>query len=766
MNNQQDTNDRIQLRPILIQWWKAKWWFVVSVVVCLATAFLYCKVRTEKYSVHASLLIEDDDKQNLGEISLTDIFGAKGNVNDERFIISSHALLREVVSCLGLERARFVARDWTGMKMAYMEYPVDVVLPAGMADTLRQSIEFKIKVNGQGAVKVSARLNGDKIATVKNDSMPVTVSTPCGEFLIEPTPFFSKGQEVSEKICVEGYDAAAEALMEDINIDLASKKSNVIKISMPTPDIYYARDIINTLVERYNIRSVTRRNEEGNRTISFIDSRLELLSGDLAETEAEAEAFKKSRNIADIAGEAEYQTLKKGKTEQNLIEAETEAEILKMARDFLSSPANAYQLLPASIDNKPLQETIDQYNKLILKRINLAKNALPGNRQLSRLSEQIDAMRANIITSVSRAYDSRMVAVNQLKSEFGAAQAKLGDIPAQERGFRDISRRQAVKEKLYLFLLQNREQTAMMLANATPKGVVIDEAYALNEPLTMKKRYIYLIALVIGLMLPPIVIAVRNILRNKFTTLDELRSLTSLPVLGEISLSRSKSPLVVYKGADTSVAELFRLIRSHLEFILPSQESNTLLVTSTSSGEGKSFISINLAATLALTGKKVLVVGADIRKPRLGTYLSIESSRTHPGLTSYVSNQSLTVNEIIFKSNEKIPFDIILSGPVPPNPAELLLNPRLDTLFKHLSEIYDYIIIDSAPVGMVSDTFTLDRLAAATIYVCRADFTTFEDIRFVERIAEENRLKNPAVILNGTKSKKGYGYGYSDNKVD
>lgn len=762
MNSQHDRSERIQLRPILIQWWKARWWFIVSVVVCLAAAFLFCKMRTEKYSVHASLLIEEDDKASIGDISINDIFGAKGNVNDERFIISSHALLREVVQRLGLERARSVARDWTGMKMAYTDYPLDIVLPAALADTLRQSLSFKIRVNEKGAVKVQARLNGDKVATVSADSLPVTVTTPCGDFKFEPTQFYHKGLKVSEKINVEGYDAVAEALMEDIAIDLASKKSNVIKISMPTPDIDYARDIINTLVERYNIRSISRRNEEGNRTIAFIDSRLELLSGDLADTEAEAEAFKKSRNIADIAGEAEYQTLKKGKTEQNLIEAETEAEILKMARDFLSSPANAYQLLPASIDNKPLQEAIDQYNKLVLKRINLAKNALPGNRQLVRLSEQIDAMRENIITSVSRAYDSRMVAVNQLKLEFGAAQAKLGDIPAQERGFRDISRRQAVKEKLYLFLLQNREQTAMMLANAAPKGVVIDEAYALNEPLTMKKRYIYLIALIIGLMLPPVVIAVKNLLKNKFTTLDELRSLTSLPVLGEVSLSHSKSPLVVYKGADSTVAELFRLIRSHLEFILPSQKSNTLLVTSTSSGEGKSFVSINLAATLALTGKKVVVVGADIRKPRLAAYLSINGN--YPGLTSYLSNTDINVDSLIVKDSSRWPFDIILSGPVPPNPAELLLNDRLDSLFGDLSTKYDYIIIDSAPVGMVSDTFTLDRVVQATIYVCRADCTTFDDISFVERLAAENRLKKPAVILNGTKSKRGYGYGYSDNK--
>ncbi|MDE7092269.1 MAG: P-loop NTPase, partial [Muribaculaceae bacterium] len=425
-------------------------------------------------------------------------------------------------------------------------------------------------------------------------------------------------------------------------------------------------------VNRYNIRSISRRNEEGNRTIKFIDSRLELLTGDLAETEAEAESFKKNRNIADIAGEAEYQTLKKGKTEQALIEANTETEILKMALDFLSQSQNAYQLLPASFENKALQEAIDQYNKLILKHINLEKTARPGNRQLEMLSEQIDALRANITSSVSRAYQSSMVAVNQLKSEYESAQSKLGEIPSQERGFRDISRRQMVKEKLYLFLLQNREQTAMMLANATPKGIVIDEAFALKEPLTMKKRYIYLIALVIGLMIPPVVIAIKSLLRNKFSTLDELRSLTTLPILGEISLTRSTSPIAVYQGAQSSAAELFRQIRSHLQFIIQPKRGNVILITSTSSGEGKSFISVNLAATLALSGKKVMVVGADVRKPRLATYLSITERR--PGLTAYLANNHLTPDELIIPADDSRLFDIILSGAIPPNPAELLLS--------------------------------------------------------------------------------------------
>ncbi len=760
-HNNTSQSDIIQLRPILLRWWSARWWFILSVAVCLTIAFIFCKICTEKYEIHASLLIEEDDKSNLNQISISDLFGNKGNINDERFIIASHALMRETVKELGLERTHLVARDWTGKRHLYHNYPVDVQSSVGIADTLRQTLEFKIKVSKAGIVKVKTYLNGDRLSTIKSDSLPVSVKTPCGLFNIIPTAEYQKGKAVSSTIVFEGYGAVAEDLMEDISIEPASKKSNVIKISMPTHDIEYAQDIINTLINKYNIRSISQRSEEGNRTIQFIDSRLELLTDDLADTEAEAESFKKERNIADIVGEAEYQTLKKGKTEQALIEANTEAEILKMALDFLSQPQNAYQLLPASLENKSLQEAIDQYNKLILKHINLEKTARPGNRQLEMLSEQIDALRSNIITSVSRAYQSRMVAVNQLKSEYGSAQSKLGEIPSQERGFRDISRRQAVKEKLYLFLLQNREQTAMMLANATPKGVVIDEAFALKEPLTMKKRYVYLIALVIGLMIPPVVIAIKSLLRNKFSTLEELRSLTSLPILGEISQTRSSSPIVVYEGAQSSAAELFRQIRSHLQFIIPSKRGNVILITSTSSGEGKSFISVNLAETLALGGKKVVVVGADVRKPRLATYLEISERRQ--GLTAYLASNQLTPADMIISGDNKRLFDVILSGAIPPNPAELLLSDRVETLFEYLSSNYDYILIDSAPVGMVSDTFTLDRVAQATIYVVRANKTTFDDINFVNNIADEKRLTNVALVLNGTISRKGYGYGYSEN---
>ncbi|MBD5378915.1 MAG: polysaccharide biosynthesis tyrosine autokinase [Bacteroides sp.] len=760
-NNNTAQSDLIQLRPILSKWWDARWWFMLSVAVCLIAGYLFCKVRTEKYEIHASLLIEEEDKSNLNQISISDLLGNKGNVNDERFIIASHALMRETVKQLGLERTHLVARDWTGKRHLYHDYPIDIQIAPEVADTLRQSLVFKIKVAKTGAVKVKSYLNGDKISSITADSLPIAVETPCGDFNIIATSDYQRGKTVSSTIIVEGYDAVAEDLMEEISIEPAAKKTNVIKISMPTHDIDYARDIINTLVNKYNIRSICRRNDEGNRTIEFIDSRLELLTGDLAETEAEVETFKKSRNIADITGEAEYQSLKKGKTEQALIEANTEAEILKMALDFLSQPQNAYQLLPASFENKSLQEAIDQYNKLILKHINLEKTARPGNRQLEMLSEQIDALRANITSSVSRAYQSSMVVVNQLKSQYGSAQSKLNDIPTQERSFRDISRRQAVKEKLYLFLLQNREQTAMMLANATPKGVVIDEAFALKEPLTMKKRYIYLIAFVIGLMIPPVVITIRTLFRNKFSKLEELLSLTSLPVLGEISLARSTSPIVVYDGAQSSTAELFRQIRSHLQFIIPPKQGNTILITSTSSGEGKSFISVNLAATLALSGKKVIVVGADVRKPRLASYISI-SDRRH-GLTTYLANKQILPAELIIPADNQRLFDVILSGPIPPNPAELLLSNRVETLFEYLAGIYDYILIDSAPVGMVSDTFTLDRVAQATIYVVRANMTTFDDINFVNSLANEKRLTKIALVLNGTVSKRGYGYGYSEN---
>ena len=431
-----------------------------------------------------------------------------------------------------------------------------------------------------------------------------------------------------------------------------------------------------------------------------------------------------------------------------------------MTGEFIADPANAHSLIPMTTDNVGLQEGIKGYNELMLQRMALASNAKPNNKALKMLDEQIDAMRATIATSVVKAYDNLEVAIREQRSKLNKAMGRLGSVPEQEREFLNMKRQQQVKQQLYMFLLQKREETAMMLANATPKGIIVDEAFALNAPVNLSRKMILLIALFIGLCIPPALLYIRKVLRTKFDTKEEVEAIVDVPVLGEICNDKTGRSIVAVAGDHSSTTELFNLLRSRLPFVLGADEK-VVMLTSTRSGEGKSFVSINLAADMALLHKKVLLIGMDIRKPRLAEYMNI-SPRF--GLTQYLASKDITVDSLITRADSANGLDVIVAGPVPPNPAELLNSPRLDQLMAELRERYDYIFIDSAPVGMVSDTFTLDRLADATIYVVRADYTTRTDLRFVDEIYADKRLKKLSIVVNGTATKRGYGYGYGEKK--
>lgn len=751
----------IDLRRVFLTWMTNWYWFVISVAVCLLAAFVYVRVKRPVYEIRSSILINNDDKTaSLGNIGLADLMGNKGKVDDEVYIVSSHGVLKDVVKTLGLDKSHSVEKGLFIDRFAYKDFPVTVRALPEISDTLRIAFRFKIEIGKDGAGEVSVFADGKKIGDFDFESLPRKISVPQGNFEISKTGFFKDGKPLKTSVDYIGIDEAAENLAEDLTFRIASKKSNVIEVGMKSSDIAYARDVLDNIVRLYNLRSVDRRNAEGQQTLRFIDSRLDLISGDLSVSESEVEQYKKNQRIIDVAAEAEYQTKKKSKTEESLIEGETYAEILLMTRDFLSQPSNEWQLIPTSVDSKPLQEAIKQYNELILKRMSLAKNAKDSNPRLRELSQQISLMKKNILSSLESAIRQQQVVVSEMRRQFGASESKLGKIPEQERRYRQILRQQSIKEQIYLFLLQRREETSIMLANATPKGVTIDEAYALKEPVSMRRRNVYLIALCLGLMIPPVVLFIRKKLRNRFSDRSELESLTSIPLIGEITKDDSGSNLVVGNKENSTIAELFRLVRSNLQFVLSNPDDKVILLTSTVSGEGKTFIAVNLAASLALMSKRVVLVGADIRKPRLANYLSLPQSR---GLTDFVVDQSLKIDNILIKSHGNIPFDVVLSGPIPPNPSELLLSSRIDTLFSELCARYDYVIVDSAPVGMVSDTFSLARYAAATVYVCRADYTSVADIRYANRLHSEAKLPKMSIVLNGTKAKKfGYGYGYGE----
>ncbi len=751
------TSETINIKGILNSY-KSKWYyFVISVIVCVGAAYLYSKVKKPEYSVKANVLIAQENSNPMAEMGgLSSLFGTSGNVDDEVFVLTSHSLYRDVVKELGLNARHVVKKGFLNSVFSYPTFPVDLKADPALLDTLTVGIAAKINVGEDGLADVTLKVKRSVIGEVEDSKLPVTIETPYGAFTVVKTPTFPNGEEVSTKIQLSGYSAAAEDLALDIASDIPNRHTNVILLNINTVNTQYGKDVLNELIKKYNERGIGEKNAQSLKDAQFLDSRIALLTDDLSSTEENIQNYKQSNNIIDVEAEASYQTSKRGRLESALLEAETRLEILKFTRDFITDPANAYNLVPSTADNSTTQAAITAYNEVVLRRMGLLNNAKANNTALRQLTEQIDAMRANINTSVEKAYQSAQIRVRDLKNEMGATEGTLGKIPAQERQFLNLKRQQAVKQQLYLFLLQRREETAMLLANAVPKGIIVDEAYALNEPIGMGRFAILLIGLFVGLLLPPLWMYIQKLTRNKFDTREEVEQLTSVPIIGEMSVDRSGDHLVVSTNNNSSAAELFRLIRSNVMFILNNPNDKVMMVTSNTSGEGKSFISINLAASFALLGKKVLLIGMDIRNPRLGEYLNLRSKF---GLTQYLASPEVKIDDIILRSPLTANLDVILAGPVPPNPAELLISTKVSNMVAELRKQYDYIILDTAPVGMVSDTFTLDRLSDATIFVCRAGYTPISDMRYLNEIHRQGRLKKLSLIVNGVASRKAYGYG-------
>lgn len=750
-------SDFIDLKSLLSQY-KAHWYlFAISVVVCLALAFIYLKRKPDTYAVHANVLIsQQKDAMTEAMGTLSDLFGSDGYVEDEIFVISSHSVYRDVAKALRLNIIHDVRKGPMLYEFVYPDFPVDVIAAPSLLDTLATGISFKVKVKADMQANIQVRIKGKKVGDYKNVELPKTVNTPLGDFTIAATEHYPAGEDITSIISIRSYDSAAEALNRDVVNEIASKRSNVISMSMETTVPEYGMAVLNEIIEKYNLQGIHQKNRQGELTADFLESRLDILARDLSTAEGQIQSYKQERGITDVVAETQYQTEKRARLEESILPAQTNVEILEMTCAFLADTANRYSLVPVNITgNEGVQEAINGYNGLLLRRQELLQTASPDNQAVVRLENRINMNRSNLIQTMERARTGANLALREMQSQIDEAYSILGTIPQQEREFMDLRRQQSVKSQLYFFLLKRSEENAMLLANATPKGQIIDEAYTESEPLGLGKKAIMLLALIIGLCIPPFWLWIRRMLYNRFETRADVERMTDVPILGEMCIDKTGRSLVVTSDDTSSSAELFRLMRSNLLFVLTDPRDKVVLMTSTSSGEGKSYISINLAASLALLGKKVLLVGMDIRNPQLANYLHISPRY---GLTQYLASQDIKLSDIITSLKEAPGLDVICAGPVPPNPAEMLISKRVDDLFNTLRNDYDYILVDTAPIGLVSDTFTLDRIADAAIYVCRANYTSLSDLELINDIYEQHRLKKVSLVINGTAAKKSYGY--------
>ncbi len=762
-NQNQNGEDTINIRELLIKYLHKWYWFVLAVIIAFIIAFVYIRSTNVKYQIQTVILLRNDKSSpGLSQAAMMESLGFNGvskEVEDEIQVISSKKLIRQTIDSLGLH-AQYYKKE--GMKYVekYKDVPFKLNLSKTFSESLTHPVIFYIKeISGQYKVEVSSSKIFEEKYKLNNIQEPF--ETPVGKFNFVATALPEK--DTKYKVVIYPIKGLVESYGGRLNVSTVNKQSNAIKISLVESNIAKAEDFLNKIVELYNLDAIIDKNIIARNTANFINDRLGIITKELFDVETDVENYKRSNQLTDLSSEASLYLETASTYEKRLTELETQLNMINSVENYIRNPKNAEALIPSNIitDDPSLAKSIQDYNMAVLERMKLSQTANEKNPALIQADQQITALRSNVLASVSSVKSGIQIARNDVLRQGAQFNSKIRNVPTQERQFLEIKRQQEIKQNLYLFLSQKREETALSLASTAPAARTIDKAYASLAPVAPKSRIIYLVALMLGLLIPFIFIYLKDLINNKIEDSKEFQRIVKAPYLGSIGISREGETVIVKEGKTTPIVEMFRLIRTNLQFIIGGKKSPVILITSTLSGEGKSFISINLAMSLALMKKKVLLMGMDIRSPMLGQYLHLTKDN---GLTIYLSDESIEPQDVITASGYHDYMDVIPAGPIPPNPAELIMSTRLETLLDYAKERYDYILIDTAPIGLVSDTYLLNRIADNSIFVARQDYTPKDAAVLINEIYDEKRLNGMGVILNGTSASSGYGYGYGGDK--
>ena len=757
--NAQHNKDIINLRELLFKYLRNWYWFVLSVIIAFLVATIYLKKTEIKYQVKTTLLLRNEDQAGaLPQLSMMENFGLSGankEVEDEIQVLSSQKLLKEVIDTLKIH-AKYFEKDKLKYVEKYNDVPFRLNNERQLADTMKRSVKFFVKAEDD---KFFVKIKIAKVYTGKFElnSIHETMDTPFGKFSF--TQVAKPKNNSKFIITIQPIAEIIDEYSNKVKVATVNKQSNAIQISIVESNIEKAKDMLNNLVMLYNLDANSDKNIIATNTSNFINERLAIITDELFDVESNVEDYKRAHSLTDLSSEAELYLKSADEYEKKRTEFEIQLNMIKAVEAYVNNPKNIHNLIPTNIvtDDKSLPMAIQAYNTSVLDRMKLAKTAKEDNPVLILADEQIQALRANVLASVSSVKSGLQIALNDLKRKDLQFSSKIKNVPTQERQFLEIKRQQEIKQSLYLLLFQKKEETAIKLASTAPAARTIDRAFASLLPVSPKRSVTYMLALIIGLLVPFVLIYVKDLVNNKIEDTKEFQRLIKAPYLGNISTSRESDKVVVREGRTSPIVEMFRLVRTNLQFLIAGKKSPVILVTSTLGGEGKSFTSINLAMSFALMKKRVVLVGLDVRKPMLGEYLNLNKQI---GATLFLSDKSYELNDIIQHSGLHQHLDVIPAGPIPPNPSELLMSSRLEEMFGLLKDKYDYIIVDTAPIGVVSDTYLLNRIADNAIYVSRQDYTPKDATILINEIAAEKRLNGMGVILNGTPASTGYGYSY------
>ncbi|NUO00528.1 MAG: polysaccharide biosynthesis tyrosine autokinase, partial [Saprospiraceae bacterium] len=739
------------LRAFLFKYILSYWWlYGIGLMLGMTGAWLYLRYSTPQYLTKSTILIKDP--ATSGEVGSEDLLlqelglsSASKNIQNEVQILKSRTLMLEVVRRLGLDVA-YINKGRVRNSEAYKSSPV-----------VLEKIDSLSEAPFLGSILLEP-LDDNRFRIVEGDSSQIyaynlPVARYGNVFVIRKTDFPFKGPV---QVSFPDLEGIAQGYANSIDIKPVAEWSSVLELSLKDRVPEKAADILNTLIEVYNAAAIEDKNKISANTLDFIGERLALLTGELEVVEKDVEDYKRENEIvSQNAGDGTRLVDEINAYEREKSDIEIRRSIIGYVKEYLRNSKGSFELLPAnlSLPNAALNVQIEKYNALLLERERLQRSAGDQHPDLNRQTAIILSTRENILSSVEQLEQETETSIKNLASRSGQFRGQVRSLPRKERELLEITRQQRIKENLYLYLLEKREETALSLAVTTPNSRLIDAAKSNYSPVEPKSQLIYTLAFVLGLGLPAGFILLRDLLNDTLQNEDDLKALSSAPVFGTIGFSKSKEHLVVKPNSRSAVSEMFRLLRTNLEFGRTREGCQAYLITSGVSGEGKSFITLNLGMSMALSNKKTVVIGLDMRKPKLGRYLGREGF-AGKGLSQYLIGEA-TEAEIIQESGVHPSLWHISSGPIPPNPAELIQSDRMPRLFEYLRANFDYLIIDSPPLGLVSDALMLSPMADRTLFVVRQGQTKKALLRRLEELHQEGKVHHAALIFNGIKAGRG-----------
>ena len=737
--------------------WK---WFLISIFIFSLGAYAYLKFIPKQYTVTSTILINDENSKGLpSELSAFEDLGlttlSKTSVDNEIGMLKSFSLMESVVKKLGTN-ITFYEKGMISNKELYKN-EIPFIINFLLKDSLVYSKDTTFSILALTPAKFVLKNSRGTVSKVY--LFGENVQTDFGNITITPAGLknLKKGEEIVVKVVP--IKNIIEDLRKNIEVKTMFKKSSLIQLILKAPIKLKSQDILNNLVQQYNKDAVDDKLFIGKSTNLFINERLNLIKNELSNVDQGVENFKKNNQLTDIDSESSLILQNNAELEKKIVDLNTQVRVAEYVTDYVNK--NTEQIIPSNLglSDDAISTNSARYNELLIERNRILKSSSKKNPVIINLDEQLKQLRTGISHGLQNLKASLNIALNNTKKEEDKVFSRIYSAPKQERQFKEFQRQQQIIETLYLFLLQKREENAISLAVTAPKAKIIDFADGSNRPTSPKLILVIITALSLGLLLPFTVLYIIYFFDNKVQSIKDIESIIKAPIIGEIPKTVRGSKIVIHDNDKESISESFRMLRTNINFMLSKIKGRAkiIFIMSTIVGEGKTFTTLNLASVIALSNKKVLLIGGDIRKANSNEYINQNIGN---GLSNFLIDNSLKVSDVIERSLEGN-FDILNSGTVPPNPSELIMNGRFDEIFAYAKDNYDYVVVDTAPIKMVTDTLLLSHYADLCLYVIRLNNLDKRLLEIPKKMFNEKRLPNMAILINGVDLKRGYGYGQS-----